>query len=120
MGYLAHHTMVFLDEMGDRPFAEKAREIIAEATKDRGPWEKPESWQALFIESPLETPVNHGRTYVFFPDASKEGWETSDIGDAIRERLAELAESMHIEYVEVRFGGSEPELGRIIRRSEED
>ncbi len=58
-------------------------------------------------------------TFYVGPDGSKEGWEVSDVGDENRavflERLNRLySECVWITWVEVRYGGSEPDLAEVI------
>jgi hypothetical protein len=45
---------------------------------------------ARLVVGPIPAVVNGDVTYLFAPDGSKEGWSTSDDGDAWRARFAAL------------------------------
>jgi hypothetical protein len=49
----------------------------------------PAEWQALVV-GPIRGIVNGDVTWFFAPDGSKEGWDTSDLGDSLREQFIGL------------------------------
>jgi hypothetical protein len=71
--------------------------------------EMPEEFRQLVI-GPVKGAVNDTVFYVFLPDASKEGWDTSDTGDEWRDRFRALFTyqyedgSSPDDVVSVRFG----------------
>lgn len=76
-----------------------------------GAWisEQPKEWAALFATVPA---ISNGKaTIVLCPDGSKEGWDTSNQGDYLRQRfIEELAKdnfddgSSPWDWVEVGYG----------------
>lgn len=78
---------------------------------------QPAEWRSLFA---VVAAISNGKTTVVLcPDGSKEGWETSDVGDDLRRRfIAELAGddyedgSSPWEWVEIGYG----EYGQKILR----
>lgn len=78
----------------------------------------PEDWQRLVI-GPVPSLVNDYLTFVFLPDGSKEGWDTSDQGDEYRKRFLDLFAHAHgdgsspfdVVVVAARYGGDEPGAG---------
>lgn len=115
MGYPRHDTVivtvngyVFKDGIADVP----APDI--DAFRDS----LPEHWRPLGI-GPVPSLVNDYVTFVFLPDGSKEGWDTSDDGDAYRKQFIELFSACHgdgsspfdVVVVHARYGGDEPGAG---------
>lgn len=70
----------------------------------------PEALRHLVI-GPVSHAANGGVTYVFLPDGSKEGWDTSDAADEWRERFIDRFRwtysdgSSPFDVVHVTFGG---------------
>lgn len=103
MGYIAHHAIVVSSWMD-----EAVEEAHAEAVRlDMEP-------------SPiLPHKINGGGSFLCPPDGSKEGWAESYKGDARREALVRYLRGMvererWIDWIEVRYGGDEPELAHIV------
>lgn len=75
----------------------------------------PEPWRHLVI-GPVPAVMNRYVTFVFAPDGSKEGWETSDEGDRYRAAFLDLfsftypdgSSPYDVLVVDARFGGDEP------------
>ena len=78
----------------------------------------PEDWQRLVI-GPVPSLVNDYLTFVFLPDGSNEGWDTSDQGDEYRKQFLDLFAHAHgdgsspfnVVVVAARYGGDEPGAG---------
>jgi len=71
------------------------------------------------VLGPSEPGTNAYRTLVLCPDGSKEGWGTSNDGDARRDAFVQWLREQRHEYpdwVEVQYG----ELGYGVVRSDED
>lgn len=55
-------------------------------------------------------------SFAFLPDGSKEGWDVSDTGDTIRQKICDYLDSTHqpgdawVEYIEVTFGGDDRDV----------
>lgn len=99
MGYIKHHTII-VSSLYDK-FAIKAhKKAVKIFTKVLG-------------EPGLVSPViisNTNQTASFFiaPDGSKEGWETSQLGDDAREKfIAFLLKDSGCNFVEITFGGDD-------------
>jgi hypothetical protein len=79
VGYMRHHTIVVTswdDKAVERAHAEALR-LFGEFAPDYG---KPSN-----LVSPIVGPaINDYRTFLIAPDGSKEGWDASDSGDALR------------------------------------
>lgn len=103
MGYFAHHAVLVFDPTGSDLLANRVEGL--RRALELG-------WSQTII-GPVGTMANGGHTYAMLPDGSKEGWETSDEGDAIRERFIALCKDYDAEVAVVRFGGDEPELSMI-------
>lgn len=78
----------------------------------------PEGWGHLLV-GPVSAVANFTESYVFLPDGSKEGWVTSDLGDALRQELMEIADEVYADAVEIGYGGDTPEY-TYIRNSPEE
>ena len=105
MGYIAHDAVivtvsdyVYGREMDPRPKLEAFRASL------------PEEWRPLII-GPVPSLTNGYDTYVFLPDGSKEGWDTSDQGDKYREEFLAIFSpryddgSSPFDWVELTYGG---------------
>lgn len=80
MGYIKHdllHAWVFDSENGYASFSERVKQMREEM---------PPEFARLLI-GPVKPVVNGGEQWVFLPDGSKEGWDTSDDGDKWRGRF---------------------------------
>lgn len=108
MGYIAHHTIVVTSCIkGSINIAHR------EAVKIFGTG-------VSGIVGPL---VNATESFFIAPDGSKEGWEQGDIGDTCRDNFIEWLEidavehGLWLDWIEVKFGGDEPDLLYIARHS---
>lgn len=107
MGYMAHHTVIVTadDYVLDEQYLPDVDGFRANL---------PDEWQQL-VTGPHQAIVNGYVTWMFLPDGSQEGWDTSDEGDEYRQQFADLFairhedESTPFDVVVVRFGGDEPE-----------
>jgi len=116
MGYIAHHAVIVTvsgyvlnrDQSPQMPDVEGFRESL------------PEQFRKLII-GPVESITNGYLHFIFLPDGSKEGWETSDLGDTYREQFIKLFDfkyndgSSPFDGVEIRYGGDEPDAAYIAR-----
>lgn len=102
MGYHIHHTIVVTSFQSD---------AISEAHRLAV-----ETFGASSIVSPLCAGLTNGyQSFMIAPDGSKEGWQQSDDMDAARAAfrfaLRRLEErSLWVDWVEVSFGGDEPDV----------
>ena len=104
MGYIAHHAIVVTSWSKDciKVAHEKATEIF----------------NGLVSEI-IQTKANSYFSFFVSPDGSKEGWETSEIGNKRREQFINFLSDAYKreiwnDWVEVRYGGDEPELASIV------
>lgn len=51
----------------------------------------------------LESVMNQYYTFLVAPDGSKEGWETSELYDAIRKSFIQYLDEADIKFIEVAF-----------------
>jgi hypothetical protein len=78
VGYIQHDAVIMtVSSYQPGPDIDAFRESI------------PEEFRRLVI-GPVEAVTNGYRHYVLLPDGSKEGWDTSNAGDEIRERFTGL------------------------------
>lgn len=81
MGYMCHHAVLVTS--WDRKLTELARNKAIELAPEGEPWSPNVDFKDLV--SPIVGSVVNGYSSFFIaPDGSKEGWETSDQGDAWR------------------------------------
>lgn len=101
MGYMRHHTIVVssCNETLITKAHTKLTDLII-ASPDEEMWVSP-------ISPPL---MNSYRSFFFAPDGSKEGWNTSDVGDKIRSAFISWLKkqcypdgSTMLDWVEVQF-----------------
>lgn len=77
--------------------------------------------EAIKTCSNLVSPIVEGRvngdsSFFVAPDCSKEGWLASEKGDSERNLLIEYLQSISsLDWVEIRYGGDEPDLAEITR-----
>ena len=104
MGYDRHHALVVsgFGEQVESAHAEALR-IFNRPRDDSAPWD---------IVSPIiASPANDVRTFFIAPDGSKEGWATSNEGDARRAEFVAYLKSQEYAngespfwWVEVQYG----------------
>ena len=112
MGYMRHHAIIvttFDENLATRAY-DAANRIFCDS--DSAP-----------VSSVLQTQINSYFTILIAPDGSKEGWETSNKGDAQRARFVEWLHGQEYEdgsscfsWAEVQFG-DEDGLQQIVRAS---
>lgn len=90
-----HHHVVLATTFGEDESIEKVKNWIASAVL--------EDAKHLFVFG--RGTINNYVTLVMFPDGSKEGWEHSKQGDAIRAELIAQLKAAHWDWVEVSYGG---------------
>jgi hypothetical protein len=73
----------------------------------------PAEFQPLLV-GPVAAITNGDASFAFLPDGSKEGWDTSDEGDAHRAAFIALCRKYLVDFVCVRFGGDEPDMAHIV------
>lgn len=111
MGYERDNAFIVSGRFGDwidKAHAEAERIFNQEEEAFGDPWD---------VVSPILTsPVNGVRSFFVAPDGSKEGWDTSDIGDARRAEFVRWLEAQRYEdcssplnWVEVQYGDDEHE-----------
>lgn len=99
MGYVAHDVVIV------HTWRDEAADMV-----DNFRAEMPEELRHLVV-GPIPVVVNDGDSYFLFaPDGSKEGWDTSDEADDWREKFIDLFKvhddgSPLYDVVAVRFGG---------------
>lgn len=117
MGYIAHHALIVcISEYAMDP--ERRHKF---GTPDIPAYRNslPPEFQPLLI-GPIRAAANGDYIVALLPDGSKEGWDTSDEGDRIRNELISMFNfryddrSSPFDVVEVRFGGDEPDLAYTI------
>lgn len=118
MGYIKHNAIVVThwDEKTVARSREKAIEIFDEVFKNEG------RKGSQLISELIYPVVNSGASFFIAPDGSKEGWGTSDSGDAAREQFLNwmLADKdNYCNYVEVRFGGDDDEYYFVRSRNQD-
>jgi len=102
MGTIKHDTVIITGEdytEVDTAY-KKAIELFIE-NFDENQYIDPEK-----IVSPIIRGLANDQ-YSFFlaPDGSKEGWETSDIADEVREVFLNYLDTTSLDYVHIKFGG---------------
>jgi len=112
VGYVRHHAIVvtsWSDDLIEHAHTEAVR--IFGAAQD-------ESSARTFerLVSPIVPAVTNGGSFFVAPDGSKEGWGTSDLGDACRARLIRHLEgyryedgSSSLDWAELVVGGDDRE-----------
>lgn len=110
MGYIAHHALVITDYDGNGTLA--PWQVIVEDFRREYDLER-------YIVGPIGPFTNGYVSYIYAPDGSKEGWDTSDEHDANRRALIDLLSNPNADWKSrpdfalVRFGGDESELATI-------
>jgi hypothetical protein len=122
MGYYAHHALlVFVGEeaMQDQFAARYAEHGYRMPDVDAFREALPEKFRSLLI-GPVRVIANGGYTVALLPDGSKEDWSTSNMGDDIRQQLADLFSWKYpdggspFQVIEVRWGGMDPEVSYAV------
>lgn len=89
MGYIAHNAII-VTSYDDKTIEQAAQEAVE---------------LRMQIVGPSAATLNGYRSLMVCPDGSKEGWESSELGDAQRERFREwLRGRAYVEWVEVEYG----------------
>jgi hypothetical protein len=108
MGYTIHHTIIV------HSWKVEAIEVAHKMATDLG-------MRPSAIQPP--DPNNSNVGFYIPPDGSKEGWQPSDDGDKARDVFVEWLIKQntdevgnYMDWVEVAFGGDEPELNTKIVR----
>lgn len=120
MGYIAHDAVIVTTS--DYPWthpADGSKAPDVEAFRA----EMPEELRRLVV-GPVESVANGYRTYLFAPDGSKQGWDTSELVDEWRDRFIELFSgglrdgSSPFDVVHIRYGGDFGcEVGTMVRHT---
>lgn len=97
MGWIRHHYIMVthygLEEI--KLAHEKAKEMF-NLSKEFGK-------EINLVSEILESVTNQYYTFLVAPDGSKEGWETSDLYDAIRKSFIQYLDETDIQFIEVAF-----------------
>lgn len=102
MGYMAHHAIIVTgwDATQVQTAHDEARKIFGS-----------------LVTEIIRSKMNGYQTFFVGPDGSKEGWDESDAGNARREQFKSWISSIKnqwLDVTELRYGGGEPEMGRIL------
>ncbi len=102
MGYFRHHailvTSMFPDAI-EQVYAAVHALLVGEC-----------DFLEVSMISPLSPPTTNGyKSFTIYPDGSKEGWETSDEGDEVRNTVVGLLTSnhFHVSWCHVQYGDEE-------------
>lgn len=119
MGYINNHAVVFT-VFG---YAAEGVQVAIEAwARDVDTIPNPpfNYRPSVLLRGPVVGLVNDSVSFAFLPDGSKEGWDTSDLGDEARRRLVEVLESFRYEdgsspvrYIEVSY--DEQDRKQVVR-----
>jgi hypothetical protein len=117
MGHFRHSAIVVTswDEKALKVAHEKAIELFSEIFE-----------RDLINNKQLISPIISGVTnnygsFMIGPDGSKEGWETSKLGDKARKEFQDwvFESDTYVEYCEIKFGG-DGDYDYIIRSNNKD
>lgn len=102
MGYFNHHTIVVtawgrLEKVRDKALIIFPKSQVSE----------------------ILTTINEQESFFIAPDGSKEGWEESDQGNDNRLLFTNYLDQNNIDYIEVFFGGDEPDHNGILNTTKE-
>lgn len=120
MGYIAHHAVV-VHIAGWVTMPSVAGDRVQMPDLDAFRAEMPDEMRQLCV-GPIPTAVNGDLVACFLPDGSKEGWDTSDLGDLWRQRFIDLFAwefndgSSPFDVASIRFGGDDPDLAWLEQR----
>lgn len=103
MGYIAHHAIV-VTGYGDE--ASKAHAKAVELFTDIDP---PQHNTERLVSPIVQSLTNGYLSFLIAPDGSKEGWSTSEAGDAARSAFIDWLRGQQNapDWVLVRFGGDD-------------
>lgn len=105
MGYI-RNDLLFVHF--DSEYQEGGKEVAVALETLRS--EMPEPFKSLLI-GPVHPAANGGEHWLFLPDGSKEGWETSAEGDRWRQRFIEcFAPLGYTTAIRVQWGDDDPVL----------
>lgn len=95
MGYIKHNAIIITG--WDDDYLEEAHTKAKEIFNDR------------LVSEIVKGMINGQSSFFIAPDGSKEGWETSQECDEMREKFTEWMKEKcrRCNYVEVRFGGDD-------------
>lgn len=124
MGTLKEHAIIVTGYYGDH--IEEAH-AIAEEIFDVGRFFPFADAEATLVSPIIDSMVNSVRTFFVAPDGSKEGWSTSDTGDACREEFIKWLRkqryddgSSPLQWVEVQYGDEAHRTARALRSQDKD
>jgi len=110
MGYMRHHAIIVTGPLKSYGDEFKALETVWGEVLRVGE----RHTATTLISSIVPSIVNHSGSFLVAPDGSKEGWDTSDSGDAFRAEVIHYLETLRygdgstsFDYVEVQFGDDE-------------
>ena len=106
MGYMRHHAIIVTGWPEEKMIeANKRAKKIFEKNFDGEPFEKGRSKR--LVSDIIKGLSNDEYSFFIAPDGSKEGWQTSDLGDNARKQFLDWmeAEDNYLDYVELSFGG---------------
>lgn len=117
MGHYRNNSIIVSSHFDDIYEAHaKATEIFARAFGDYIP-----ASPTSLVSEILESVTNSIKSFFIAPDGSKEGWDTSDRGDAAREELIDWMWTRghgYLDWAEIQFGDDARE-SKLVRDSDE-
>ena len=111
MGYIAHHAIIITSGGDQTALGNDLRTAVTSDGSD--------DLTGLLI-GPTPSVTNGYVSWVVVPDGSKEGWETSDAGDALRDRVVAVCRRHGVDFAEVRFGGDDYDMALVTRHGGDD
>lgn len=111
MGYIRYHALIITDS--GYPESKKLIKKVHRMSKDKAI----DYMGTSKIVSPLVySPINGHISFFIAPDGSKEGWESSELGDNMRDSIIDFIDSLKYEdgsscirYTEVFYGDEDGE-----------
>ena len=107
MRNIRHHALIIT--CNDRKLLESIRNKALELYKQH----MEASSGSNLVSEIKESIVNHYASFFIIPDGSKEGYDASDDGDVIREKLIAyitplcISEAYHLSFGEISFGADD-------------
>lgn len=124
MGYIRHHAIIVTSWRVDL-IKELHEQVLQIVEDDHDIIDLHITSGADLVSAIHFSPSNSYASFVIFPDGSKEGWNTSDRGDAIRgavikriNSFADVHDTQSIDWVEIQYGDEEGNTA-IVRHSDE-
>lgn len=124
MGYMRHHTIVVSGprtSFDGQPTIAQVQQNCKKLAKEAS--NKFNSFNT--VSAIVNSPMNDYASFFVAPDGSKEGWDTSEAGDALRDRIVEYLNSLRYsdgstsyKWVEVQFGDDNGEC-KVTRSSDD-